>query len=372
MASALNVRTMITRRASLLLTAAAAGSLLTARGGAHSSGSESAAETRLPELASSLDEGVRSGRLQNLHAAVVVHRDEMLLERYYEGTDEWWGFSLGTVNFGPTVKHDIRSSSKSVVGLLYGIALHAGKVPDLDAPLIEQFPELHDLASDAVHKIRVKHALSMSMGLEWPEDRISYADPRNPEIAMYLATDQYRYIFSRPVMTAPGQGWLYCGGATAILGHLIARGTDTPLFAYAHEKIFRPLGITQVQWVGGTDGEVAAASGLRMCPRDFARLGQLVLKGGRWDDTQVVPKKWLDEIFTPRVRIATDVEYGYQWYLINGRDGHRWLGARGNGGQYLTVIPDLDLVVALVTGNYNKGGSVSDAALADYILPKIT
>jgi len=49
-----------------------------------------------------------------------------------------------------------------------------------------------------------------------------------------------------------------------------------------------------------------------------------VLKGGRWDDTQLVPKKWLDEAFTPRVRIDTDVEYGYQWYLINGRGGHRW------------------------------------------------
>jgi CubicO group peptidase (beta-lactamase class C family) len=364
--------TMITRRASLLLTSAAAYGALAFRGEARSEGSEPKGETVLPELAASLDEGVRSGRLQNLHAAVVVRGDRVLLERYYEGTDEWWGLPLGTVRFGPTVKHDIRSSSKSVVGLLYGIALHAGKVPGLDAPLIEQFPELHDLSSDALRRIKVKHALTMSMGLEWPEDHISYADPRNAEVAMYLATDQYRYIFSHQVVMAPGRQWLYCGGATAILGHLIARGVGMPLFAYAHEKIFQPLGITEVQWVGGTDGEVAAASGLRMCPRDFARFGELVLKGGRWNDTQVVPKQWLDEAFTPRVRIAADVEYGYQWYLISGRGGHRWLGARGNGGQYLTVIPDLDLVVALMTGNYNKGGSVSDAALADYILPKIT
>jgi CubicO group peptidase (beta-lactamase class C family) len=362
---------MITRRAALFLTAAGTGSLLTSCGEAQFNESGSTGETQLPELASAIDEGVRSGRLQNLHAAVVVHRDEVLIERYYEGTDEWWGFPLGTVKFGPTVKHDIRSSSKSVVGLLYGIALHGGKVPDLDAPLVEQFPELQDLASDALRKITVRHALSMSMGLDWSEDHISYADPRNAEIAMYLATDQYRYIFSRPVATAPGQHWVYCGGATAILGHLIARGTGTPLFAYAHEKIFRPLGITEVQWVGGTDGEVAAASGLRLCPRDFAKLGQLVLKAGRWNDTQVVPKKWLDEVFAPRVGISADVQYGYQWYLISGRGGQRRLGARGNGGQYLTVIPDLDLVVALVTGNYNKGGSVSDAALADYILPKI-
>jgi CubicO group peptidase (beta-lactamase class C family) len=362
--------TVITRRASLLMTAAAACGALPSAGDARSEASEPSGKTLLRELAASLDAGVSSGRLRNLHAAVVVRGDRVLLERYYQGTDEWWGLPLGTVKFGPTVKHDIRSSSKSVVGLLYGIALHAGQVPGLDAPLIDQFPQLHDLAGGALRHIRVKHALTMSMGLEWPENGISYADPRNAEVAMYLATDQYRYIFSHRAVMEPGQQWLYCGGATAILGHLIARGTGMPLFGYAHRKIFEPLGITEVQWVGGTDGEVAAASGLRMCPRDFARIGQLLLQGGRCNDTQVVPKQWLDEAFRPRVRIAADLEYGYQWYLFT-RNGHRWLGARGNGGQYLTVIPDLDLVVALVTGNYNQGGSVSDAALAEYILPKI-
>lgn len=364
---------MITRRTSLLLTAAAACSALGSRHATPSEPSAGPADAALPELTTSLDEGVRSGQLHNLHAAVVVRGDHVLLERYYEGPDEAWGLSLGTVKFGPTVKHDIRSSSKSVVGLLYGIALAAGNVPDLEAPLIEQFPELHDLAADQkLRNIKVKHALTMTMGLEWPESGISYTDSRNAEVAMYLATDQFRDIFSHQVIMEPGQQWIYCGGATAILGHLIARGTGMPLFAFAHERLFKPLGITEAQWVGGTDGEVAAASGLRMVPRDFARIGQLIMQHGRWNNVQVVPGKWLDESFTPRVRISPDTEYGYQWYLIGGPGGHRWIGARGNGGQYLTVIPYLDLVVALVTGNYNKGGHVSDVALSDYILPKIT
>lgn len=361
---------LITRRRSLLLTAAAACSALNSR---RAASAESPAEAHLADLAASLDEGVRSGQLHNLHAAVVVRDDQVLLERYYEGTDEWWGFPLGTMKFDPTVKHDLRSSSKSVVGLLYGIALEAGKVPDPEASLIEQFPELHDLAGDPkLRNIKVKHALTMTMGLEWQENGISYADPRNPEIAMYLATDQFRNILSHPVTMDPGRQWTYCGGATAILGHLIARGTGMPLFAYARERLFKPLGITEAQWVGGTDGEVAAASGLRMLARDFARIGQLILKHGRWNNSQIVPRKWLDESFTPRVRISPDTEYGYQWYLISAHAGHRWIGARGNGGQYLTVIPDLELVVALVTGNYNKGGHVSDVALDAYILPKIT
>lgn len=363
---------LITRRKSLLLTGAAAATALHFRRAASAEPSAPPAEAPLPDLAASLDEGVRSGQLHNLHAAVVLRGDQVLLERYYEGTDEWWGFPLGTVKFDPTVKHDLRSSSKSVIGLLYGIALDAGKVPGLEAPLIEQFPELHDLAGDPkLRDIKVRHALTMTMGLEWPENAFSYADPRNPEIAMYLATDQFRNVLSRPIIMEPGRQWIYCGGATAILGHLIARGTGMPLFAYAQERLFKPLGVTEVQWVGGSDGEVAAASGLRMVPRDFARIGQLILKHGRWNNAQIVPRKWLDESFTPRVRISPDTEYGYQWYLISAHDGHLWMGARGNGGQYLTVIPDLELVVALVTGNYNKGGHVSDVALEDYILPRI-
>src|SRR6478736_5649612 len=119
------------------------------------------------DLGSQLDEGVQKGDLVNLHAVFVVRRGKLAVERYYEGTDERWGSSLGKVAFNATTLHDLRSVSKSIVGLLYGIALAEGKVPTLDAPILDSFPSLSRLAQDERRRdIRIAHVLSMTMGLE--------------------------------------------------------------------------------------------------------------------------------------------------------------------------------------------------------------
>jgi CubicO group peptidase (beta-lactamase class C family) len=331
------------------------------------------------DVAKQLDDAVQQGKLKNLHAVVVVRGGKLVFERYYEGDDQLWAMPIGKVKFGPNVKHDLRSASKSVVSLLYGIALQEGKVPAPSQPLLAQFPALKDLAADPKRqRMRIEHALSMTLGMDWPED-IPYTDSRNPELAMYLATDTYRYIFDRAVVTEPGSKWNYNGGATAILGHLIAQGTGQPLFNYAREKLFKPLGITEVQWVGGTNGEVSAASGLRMVPRDFAKIGQLVLNNGRWGDKQVVPAEWLKVAHTPHATVQPahgdepKIEYGYQWWLVNHGSEQPWTVARGNGGQTVFVVPSLNLVVATMAGNYNAPGAAetSMAVMTGIVLPAL-
>ena len=129
------------------------------------------------------------------------------------------------------------------------------------------------------------------------------------------------------------------------------------LHDYARERLFAPLGITDTEWVLGSNGEPAAASGLRMRPRDLARIGQLVLDRGRFGDRQLVPAAWLDASFEPRVPSEADLAYGYQWWLWPREaraDGRRWMGAFGNGGQRLTIMPHLDLVLVVTAGNYNQ------------------
>ena len=133
------------------------------------------------------------------------------------------------VSFGPETLHDLRSVTKSVVGLLYGIALDRGLVPPPDAPLMAQFPEYGDLAADPARAgITVGHALTMTLGTEWDEER-PYTDPENSEIAMEMAPDRYRYVLERPVIVPPGTRWIYSGGAVALVGALIARGAGKSL-----------------------------------------------------------------------------------------------------------------------------------------------
>jgi CubicO group peptidase (beta-lactamase class C family) len=149
------------------------------------------------------------------------------------------------------------------------------------------------------------------------------------------------------------------------------------LHDYAREKLSAPLGITDTEWVLGMNGEPAAASVLRMRPRDLVRVGQLVLDGGRAGERQVVPADWLNASFEPRVPSVHELAYGYQWWLWPRElraDGRRWMAAFGNGGKRLTIMPHLDLVLVIAAGNYNQPDAVRlpITILSEMLIPALT
>jgi CubicO group peptidase (beta-lactamase class C family) len=308
-----------------------------------------------PDLGQRLSDTFSDGDYAGLHALLVVRHGKLAFEHYFDGPDESWGHPLDSPHHGPELLHDVRSVTKSVVSLLYGIALADGAVPKTTTRLFDALPDYADLAGDRLRAaMTVGHALSMRLGLAWSED-MTYTDPHNGERQMEAADDRYRYILSRPMADAPGRSWTYCGGATALLGHLIERGTGQRLEAFAQERLFGPLGIHDLAWINGSDGRAAASSGLRLKPRDLARLGRLILDRGQCQGRRLVPPGWLAVSFKPRAFVESGLRYGYQWWL--GKliaTGKPWVGAFGNGGQRLLVIPSLDMAVVILAGNYNR------------------
>lgn len=304
-----------------------------------------------PDLLARLDQFAAQEANRNLHGVVVIRGGKLVIERYYEGIDQRWGQPLGTVAFTAETLHDLRSISKSIVGLMYGIALAEQQVPPLDQPLLDCFPDCADLGGEPMRRrMTVAHALSMQLGLAWDET-LSYSDPRNSEIEMEQAPDRCRYVLERPLVAEPGTQWNYSGGATVLLARLITQGTGQSLLEYAQTKLFAPLGIEHTEWVADEHGVERAASGLRMRPRDAAKIGQLVLDRGRLGDDQVIPEAWIDASLTPHARIDDEFNYGYQWWLPT---QWNWVGAFGNGGQRIKVLPQLGLVLVVTTGNYNQ------------------
>src|SRR5262249_36273337 len=149
---------------------------------------------------------VQDSRLDGLHAVLVSQGGNLVFEYYGRGEDETESRGhFGPVTFGPDVPHDLRSVSKSVVGLAYGIALAAGKVPPPEAKLYDQFPEYPDLASQPGRdRITIHHVLSMTLGFDWDELTVPYGDDlRNSEIAMEAAPDRTRFILERPMVKEP-------------------------------------------------------------------------------------------------------------------------------------------------------------------------
>lgn len=302
--------------------------------------------------------GFESGLLLPIHALLVSRAGKLVLEKYYEGEDESWGDPLGRVSFGPEALHDLRSVTKSIVGMLCGIALERGLVPPIEAPVIDAFPEYPDLIADpARRKVTVAHTLNMTMGMEWDESK-PYTDPTNSEIAMEMAADRYRFILDRPIVEEPGQRWIYSGGAVALIGALIERGSGKRLPDFAREALFEPLGISDFYWLAGSDGVASPASGLRLRAPDLLRIGAMLIDGGRFEGRQVVPEAWIEASWTPAVDTGDGLGYGRLWYIGEAPvPGHgkqvRWIGAFGNGGQRIWLAPEAGVACVIYAGDYN-------------------
>jgi len=324
------------------------------------------------ELDEKIRKGFESGDLPGLHSVIVELDQQRLAESYFDGEDDSWGGPLGVVEHGPDTLHDLRSITKSIVGLIYGIALAEGKVPAIDQPLYAQFPEYPDLqAQPGREKILIEHALSMQMGIEWNEN-IPYSDPKNSEIAMELAKDRYRYALEQKIVFEPGSELIYSGGATALIGKIIADGTGMPIDDYAKEKLFGPLGITEFEWAAGRDDVPSTASGLRLSLNDLVAIGNMIAQDGVYDNKQIVQRSWLGELFTPRVTLDEYVEYGLLWYIMQ-NSKNVVVYAVGNGGQSLTVQLNRNLVVASYCGLYNDpdGHRTSNKIWSNYAVPDV-
>ena len=322
------------------------------------------------DLEQALQDGHAAGNLPGLHSVFVLKEGEVLAEVYFEGVDQVWGTPIGNRQHGPDTLHDLRSISKSIVGLLYGIALEDGLVPPPDAPLLAQFPEYADLSTPERNTITIQDVLTMRMGLAWDET-LPYTDPRNSEIAMENAPDRIRFVLEQPMIDTPGRVFNYGGGATTLLAELITRGAKMPIDVFARKRLFDPLGIAHYEWVGGADGRPSAASGLRLSARGLAQIGAMMLAGGRVDDMQVVPAHWLEASLTPRVD-ADPLRYGYHWWL-SPAGAPEWAAALGNGGQRMTIVKPIGLVAVIHAGNYNKrtAWKVPVSVITRYIVPAL-
>jgi CubicO group peptidase (beta-lactamase class C family) len=291
----------------------------------------------------------------NLHAALMVRQGKLVFERYFAGEDRAWGTALGRITYHAGLRHDLRSITKSITSLLFGIGVDRGWVKDLDQSVFAFFPEHSDLKTPAKTQINLRHLLTMSAGFGWNE-QLPYSNPANSERRMIDADDPCRYVLEQPIIRPPGAAYTYNGGLTALLAAILQRMSGRPIDVLAKEVLFEPLNIWDVEWIRYKDGTRNAVSGLRMRPRDLAKIGQLVLNGGQWEGRQIVSRAWIDESTSPHVNGESLFFYGYQWWLgrsLVRRREIKWISAVGYGGQRMYIVPSLALVVVVTAGLYD-------------------
>ena len=289
----------------------------------------------------------------NVHAVLIARGGKLVFERYFKGSDEINGRRVESVTFDADTLHNIKSVTKSVASLALGIAIDRGLIRGVGEPIFSFFPELSDLRSPEKDRLRLAHALTMTMGLKWVE-AVPDNEGNNDEGRMHMASDPCRYVLGLPVTAPPGQEFFYNTGALTLVSAIVRKTTGRPLDEFARAVLFEPLGIAGFEWTR-VKGDADAGGGLRLRPRDMAKIGQLVLAGGRWNDRQIVSKAGIEASTTPRTQASANYSYGYLWYLgrspFNGREVH-WPAGLGRGGQSIRIVPELDLVVAVTAGYY--------------------
>jgi CubicO group peptidase (beta-lactamase class C family) len=293
----------------------------------------------------------------NIHSVLIVKDGKLAFEAYFSGNDQDWGTDLGNVTFDSDTRHDLRSVSKSVTSALIGIAIDDGKLAGTDATVPELFPEYADHIAPDKRDLTLEHMLTMTAGLSWFEP-LDYTNPGNDEIRMINSPDPVAFVLGRSFATKPGERFQYNGGLPTLLGYLLEKAYGKPGDVIAREVLLGPLGIDDFDFRANRNGLLAYASGMRLTPRDMARLGLLYLNEGEWQGQQLLPKKWVTDSLKSHIQSTRTFGYGYQWW-INRFDSPeasmKVPTARGNGGQRIFILEPLNMVVVITAGNYNMG-----------------
>jgi len=256
----------------------------------------------------------------NVSGVLVLKDGKILLERYgmdRKPQDRWTSFSV----------------AKSVTSTLVGAAIQDGKIKSINDPVTAYIPELKGSGYDGV---TVRQLLMMSSGVKWNED---YTDPKS-DVASWTPP-LVTYMGKLPRAHEPGSTFNYNTGETDLVGILVARAVGKPLAQYASEKIWRPFGMERdAIWMTDFNGQERGGCCMSMTLRDYGRVGQFILDGGKAGGKQVVPDWWVGQATTKQIDNGR-AGYGYFWWM---RDNGAY-EASGIFGQSIATFRDDRLVI---------------------------
>jgi len=282
--------------------------------------------------------------------AVIIARDGYIVYENKEGS------------FNYTYPSEIWSLTKSFVSALIGIAIDEGYIGSVDDKVLDYFKDWDiDNIDEMKEAMTIKDVLTMRSGLRWAQEKNAanwIRNNSNPALA----------LLSNTMDSQPGTEWKYNTAASSILTALIQQVTGMPAFEYAKEKLFEPLGITDVKWDEDKAGINFGGFGLEMLPHDLLKFGYLFLKNGEWDGKQIISEEWVKESTACDIESTDGDElYGYHWWGVPGVEEGEYLidstgysitlkeaiedgeiyRATGYIGQYIYVWPKYNTVIVI-------------------------
>ncbi|ACB86193.1 serine hydrolase domain-containing protein [Natranaerobius thermophilus] len=263
-------------------------------------------------------------------------------------------------------KHEQYSVTKSIIGLLVGIAIDEGYIDSVNQKLKEFFPEINEYNS-SIANITIEDLLLMRSGVEWNEweveldKRDEQGQYKNDWFRMVEKKDSLKFYSDRPLIHEPGEKWVYNSGDSHVLMKILKQETGKKPLVFAKENLFEPLNIdsSNVEWDTAEDGINMGGSGIRMHTKDLAKIGYLILNNGEYREKQVVSNNWIEKTINSKLKIENkdryrfnkpfqNVSFGYHWWIFNIPEKDlEFIAANGSYGQGIFIFPDYNLIMAV-------------------------
>ncbi len=287
----------------------------------------------------------------NIQSLLIVRHGRLVLEEYF------YGFSADRV-------HDMRSAGKTFAPVLVGLARQQGAKLSPATLVYPLFSPSTTNADPRKSTMTLRDVMTMTAGNACDDN--NDASPGNEDRMQSDARqpDWYRYTLDLPMLKEPGgEQAVYCSGDLNLVGGAVAASTHTWLPELFEDHLARPLQFGPYYLNLMPNGEAYMGGGAYLLPRDEIKLGQLYLAGGVWKGRRLLSKEWVTDSTSFHARFAKDRslgqehQYGYGWHLHDLQSGgksYKVFAAEGNGGQFVIVVPSLDLVVGINGGAYGE------------------
>ncbi len=309
---------------------------------------------------------VQNEELENTHGIAIAKNGELVFEAYFDQHHR-------------EIPHDLRSASKSISAAMTGIAIDEGIFSSVEERVLPLLPEKYRRAKDErANRMKIKDLLTMSSGI----DAIDFGINRQSlasEDSYQNSPDWLATVMTAPMIEEPGTKAFYGSANPFLLGVILDEKTETPVELFMDERLMQPLGITNyIIQTENTSSTPYFGGGMHMTIRDMLKFGQLYLNGGKWEGRQIIPSSFVAKSFEKLLILENtpdQTEYGYLWWHETYNVDRRKIAsieARGAGGQYICVVPELDLVVAITSGNFRNGKFAQpERIMGEYILPAL-
>jgi CubicO group peptidase (beta-lactamase class C family) len=312
-----------------------------------------------------LENLISTDSLPNTHSVLISKKGKLIYENYFNG-------------YNANIVHDMRSASKSISSALVGIAKDKSLFDNVNQSIFDFLPKEYQVYKDSLkNKIDITSLLTMSSGLDAVDfgiERKSLASEDN-----YQPTpDWTKTILQAPMINDPNSQANYGSANPYLLGVAMDSVVSEPLEVFMDKHLFQKLGISNYIIQTDMTGRPYFGGGMYLTPKDMLKFGELYLNKGKSNGNQILSENWIKDSFKNYRVLENTVDkngYGYLWwhniYQVNGKSLES-IEARGAGGQYIFVLPELEVVVVINSGNYRNGKTQQpEKILATYILPYI-